>query len=555
MKTVFKRFLLPVIYGTLVAVLLLAPVQLGTPVYAQEPEAEFWAVIVGVSNYEYYDIEILTAGDDTQELANQLGPVWGADHIKLLLDSEATKEGIRKAITSWLASREDANDTVLIYFSIGAHTSKDWIMPYDARYAETWLTSGELDSWLDTLDSENIVIIIEANHAGRFEMNLSGSGRVIIMACRSDEQVWYNSSLKHHYFTYYLLQALKNFDDADANYDYELSAEEIFQYAEPETVSEHSDQQPVLSDRYSGELGLLMKFIFNTEPDLPPVATILTLDNKTYSSIPPAFIWTPGSAHNLEIPSLVDTGSGTRYVFTSWDDGETSVSRTISQGGVYTANYTTQYQLIIESAYGQPEGEGWYDSGSTASISAASTEGATTRQIFNGWSGDFTGTIANASVNMDSPKAITANWRTEHLLTIESAYGEPKGEGWYGSGSTATISVTSPEGTIIRQVFQGWSGDFTGDSASASVTMNGPKTITAIWKTDYTQLYFVAGGGAVILGAIIALFVAKSRSKKVLIRSVAKAAETKPLGKCPNCGSEVQPGDVFCDKCGKSLAQ
>lgn len=476
-----------------------------TPAYAEESEPECWAVIIGVGDYKSPKIEdVPGCAENAEELFQLLCPIWGEEHIELLLDSEAAKSEIRAAV-DWLASNVDTNDTVLFYFS-GHGSEEGYIAPYNAYYKKTWISARKLSRWLSALDSKKFVIVLDTCHAGQYETNLSDGGRVVLMSSRADELSWNTSfdGTDYGVFTYYLLEALSEFSIADANRDYELSAEELFQYAEPKTVSETTEwntespgydiQHPVLSDDYSGELSLLLKFIFNTEPRLPSGSEILVLDNKIYySSTPPAFTWAPGSVHDLTILSLLDTESGTRNVFTSWNDGDTSISRTISHGGVYTANYKTQHQLLIESAYGEPEGEGWYDAGSTATISVASIEEPTTRHIFTGWSGDYSGDIATASVIMDSPKAITANWRTDYLLTIESTYAEPEGEGWYESGSTVTISVAPSEGMLIRHIFAGWSGDFSADTATASVTMDSPMAVTANWRTDLTRLYMLIG--------------------------------------------------------------
>jgi uncharacterized repeat protein (TIGR02543 family) len=106
-----------------------------------------------------------------------------------------------------------------------------------------------------------------------------------------------------------------------------------------------------------------------------------------------------------------------------------------------TANWQNEYLLTIESAYGQPQGAGWYDEGSAASISIAPVQEPTARHNFIGWSGDYTGSQASASIIMTGPKTVTADWQNEYLLTIESAYGETEGEGWYDEGSTASISI------------------------------------------------------------------------------------------------------------------
>ena len=65
MKRVSKQFLLPIIYGTLAAVLLLGLVPTSTPVNAQGAESECWAVIVGVSDYKYLD-DLNYADDDAR---------------------------------------------------------------------------------------------------------------------------------------------------------------------------------------------------------------------------------------------------------------------------------------------------------------------------------------------------------------------------------------------------------------------------------------------------------------------------------------------------------
>jgi uncharacterized repeat protein (TIGR02543 family) len=128
------------------------------------------------------------------------------------------------------------------------------------------------------------------------------------------------------------------------------------------------------------------------------------------------------------------------------------------------------------------------------------------RHFLTSWSGDATAITRTARILMDEPKTVTANWRTQYYLTVVSDYGEPQGEGWYDSRSTAAFSVTSPVGTMVRQVFTGWSEDSTATGRSAHIFMDEPKTVTANWQTDYTYLYALIGGivgTAVVVSAII----------------------------------------------------
>lgn len=412
-----------VLFAPLLALLSLLPlvsIQPETSVYAQGAESECWAVIVGIADYQYID-DLSYSDDNAQDLFNQLTPIWGEDHIKLLVDSEAAKANIHDAIYNWLDPREDADDVVLFFFSGhgGEYLGDYYLAPYDALtdpYAND-IRDEELASWLDTMDSNKIVVILETCYAGGFISDLSASGRVILASSDANESSWESRALGHGVFSYYILKGFDDFELVDADGDYEISAEEIFYYVEPKVVAYEEafgeDQHPQLYDGYVGQLGLFCQATFDASPDV----ISLTIDGTTYSAgeLPITFLWLPGSVHDCDALSLVSGGTGTQYVFTSWSDGNASPSRTISQGGEYAANYVTQYYLTVESDYGNPRGKGWYNSGSTATVSVTSPLGAIVRQVFTGWSGDLTETTSTAAILMDRPKTVTANWRNDYL--------------------------------------------------------------------------------------------------------------------------------------------
>jgi len=154
-----------------------------------------------------------------------------------------------------------------------------------------------------------------------------------------------------------------------------------------------------------------------------------------------------------------------------------------------TATWITQHYLTVTSAYGDPQGEDWYDEGDTATFSVTDPFAGTTgtQYVFDAWTGDSTSSSASAQVTMDEPKTVTATWTTQYLLTVTSPYGTLTGAGWYNSGVTADFSVTTPvDGpTGTRYVFAAWSGDSTVTTASAAVSMDAPKTVTATWTTQY----------------------------------------------------------------------
>jgi hypothetical protein len=448
---------------------------------------ECWAVIVGVSDYKYIN-DLEYCDDDAREISQELSPVWGEDHVRVLTDSQATRANIFSAI-DWLADNADANDTV--FFSFSGHGSdylNGYFCPYDALpiSISNDISSSQLASAFWSVDAGKTVILLDICYAGKFQSSLSKNGRVILMTSRSDELSWESPGLGNSVFGYFFIRALDRFDDADANGDYELSAEEIAEYAAPLTTTFENAQHPVMDDQYSGELALLAKFVFGLNMSLPPGTTLLTLDDENYTSVPGPLLWVPDVLHTISVPELVDTGNGTRYVFTQWDDGDSSATRVVTRGA-YTADYDKEHQLEVISAYGETQGSGWYQDGTWADFTVTDyIELPDTRHYFTGWSGDYESDAPTGSILMDIPRTVTANWRDEYLLALNSDYGTLTGAGWYGEGDSAGFSVTDyVETADTRHYFIGWSGDYTGSSTSASLVMSEPKVVNANWRHEY----------------------------------------------------------------------
>ncbi len=245
-----------------------------------------------------------------------------------------------------------------------------------------------------------------------------------------------------------------------------------------------------------------MKFVFKIADSIPEGFDVFVLDGKKYPD-KTELILAPSTIHELTVFSPLGA-SGTRFVFTSWENGETSTSRKISRGGLYSLNYKKQYELVLESTHGKPEGAGWYDVGTQATISVSPLiEEQGTRYVFLKWFPEVAVATpaSTTSVTMTSPKKVSADWRTDHLLTLTSDYNQPEGAGWYEAGSPVTISIAPIKGILVRQIFTVWSGDYSGATPTATLTINSPMAVTANWRTDYIQLFLV---GIAILAAVTA---------------------------------------------------
>jgi len=430
---ILSYFLSVMAFGLAIFVVLI-PAQVHRLSAADEPEPQLWAVVVGVKEYQcplcifdqewnMYPVGLKHPDDNARDLAAELSPVSGEDHVKLVLNEQATNSGIYHAI-KWLAEKAGSKDTALFYFC--GHSAPQNFGSYDYLVSDR-----QMAEWLDAIHSQNVVIILDTCYAGSFQNALGKNGRAMLMSCQSSESSLEDRELEHTVFTYYILQALNNFDSADVNGDYQLSAEEIFDYANPRTSDEivqpfanemaySNMQHPTLyipPDKY-GEINLITKAVLSSDAKSAFEGTALTVDGKSYMSkqLPVSLTWLSGTSHRFDVPLQIDLEDGTRLVFTSWNDGNNSASRTTSIGGQYTANYGTQYKLTVQSEYGNPRGSGWYNSGSSASVSVNTTCGNIIRHTFEGWTGDYTGQKASAAITMDKSKTIKANWHNDYLM-------------------------------------------------------------------------------------------------------------------------------------------
>jgi len=121
-----------------------------------------------------------------------------------------------------------------------------------------------------------------------------------------------------------------------------------------------------------------------------------------------------------QVPDTLSGPAGTRYVFKGWkiDGAQLSgnqISVTMDAPHNVVAMYETQYQLIVDSAYGNPQGSGFYASGSTATFSVTTPVGLIIQQVFVNWDGDFTGTSPTGSIEMTKPARVHANWGTSYF--------------------------------------------------------------------------------------------------------------------------------------------
>jgi hypothetical protein len=281
-------------------------------VWLCDPPGEYWAVIVGVSDYA--DLKDLPySKNDANDIYNRLRSYdnWKESNMERLIDSAATKANIHNAIDRMKTNADD-NDICLFYFSGHGGWSVDvppideydgfdeYICPHDSTLTvegtltvEDSIRDDELDEWMTPITAKKIVILDTCFAGGAYRgtdtntkakpnvpypklandfakdlaKDLNKAGYVVLASADDHESAWQFGDLENYVFTYYVVEGLAGPANADADND--ISAEEIYTYAEPRTIDyvaafscspDHPDypcrlsQHPQMYDGVPGEL-------------------------------------------------------------------------------------------------------------------------------------------------------------------------------------------------------------------------------------------------------------------------------------------------------------
>ncbi|MEM3361440.1 MAG: PKD domain-containing protein [Candidatus Bathyarchaeia archaeon] len=208
-------------------------------------------------------------------------------------------------------------------------------------------------------------------------------------------------------------------------------------------------------------------------------------------------------------PIIEENDPEITHVYTTAGEYTVTLNVTDSEGRWDTATHTITvvlrlYYLTVKTA---PEGvttipgENWYNEGTEVTLTAPDTVPVSTgiRYKFSYWDVDGTPKTGNSiNVLMDANHTATAHYSLEYYLTVTSPFGTVGGEGWYPSGTTAYATLNTgivDHGNGTRRVFTNWNGDATGTNYAQSnpITMNGPKTAVANWKTQYAVTFTQTG--------------------------------------------------------------
>lgn len=214
-----------------------------------------------------------------------------------------------------------------------------------------------------------------------------------------------------------------------------------------------------------------------------------------------AFVWSPSevlisSVQSNKVHLDRSPYHGGQWVF-AWEDdrsgGPDLYAQNLRPNGTLGIGEPVMYTLTIaiegsgtvevdNEVYSEPLS---LEDGTTVDLEALAAEG----WLFEGWTGDLVSDNAQAVIQMDADKTITATFVEEpvpHSLTLlvePEAGGTVEGEGDYEAGTDVTITATPASGYIFLE-WEDEDGEEFGDVAQMTFTMpESDLVLTAVFQS------------------------------------------------------------------------
>jgi len=152
----------------------------------------------------------------------------------------------------------------------------------------------------------------------------------------------------------------------------------------------------------------------------------------------------------------------------------------------------------------------------TISVPPVIELGDTSRAVFLQW--NETISSATLTIKLSGDAFLLAIYLRQYYLSVKSPFGQTSGTGWHDENEIVTFQVTPP--VILDErthVFAGWSGDSSDSSPVSRIYMDGPRSISALWRdteigdqnnSTFQPLAFLALSCAMLIAASV--FVGKS---------------------------------------------
>jgi hypothetical protein len=237
---------------------------------------ESYALVVGIANYLRVNRLPSTVLNDAHDVYDLLCSPdhcgYVAGHVRVLLDGEATADGIREGLR-WLGESSGSGATAFVFYSghggrvIAGPQAGNYLIPYECDPLDlngSAISGQELTELMRGIQAQRLLAVFDACYAGGtgetkrvnlatgvfkegledgyYERLARGTGRVIMASSRSDEESLVLPGMDNSLFTHYLLEALRG--NARTRGDGLIRVFDVFDYVSEE-VPARGPQHPI----------------------------------------------------------------------------------------------------------------------------------------------------------------------------------------------------------------------------------------------------------------------------------------------------------------------
>ena len=261
-----------------------------------------WAVIIGINDYEHMP-NLNYAVNDAVDIKEMLISKYNfkEDHIKIILNEEATKNNIIEGFHQLLQKSKDKDRVVIFYaghgetYTLPNGGEMGYLIPVDGDPEKLYLTSipmSELYEIAQMSYAKHILYLVDACYGGLALASTRGlakstpnflrkitseKGRQIITAGGKDEQVIERSEWGHSAFTKNLLIGLGK-NSADIDDDGVITANELGRFMSERVYNETDGYHTPQTGRIGTEMG---EFIFFNSSELADETSFLEYQKKS----------------------------------------------------------------------------------------------------------------------------------------------------------------------------------------------------------------------------------------------------------------------------------
>lgn len=234
-----------------------------------DPASTRWALLIGINEHRGVADNVGSRQDAEDLRAQLLARGWRDDHILVLTDRQATRDGIVAGI-AWLADKTDERSVAVFHYS--GH-SKKWygrdvdgdgevtdegLWPSDNRF----IVDSELVGLLDPVRPHALWLsFATCNAAGLADPGLARPGRILTFSSGEPQKSYEHPSWGNSVWGWLVIDQALGRGLGDLDQDGRVTVEEAFAWARPRAADttrrqRYGAQEGVIVDLLDGDLDL-----------------------------------------------------------------------------------------------------------------------------------------------------------------------------------------------------------------------------------------------------------------------------------------------------------